>query len=367
MLTTLKAFSADRLIPPQMRTGAAVKRFAVLVGLCFLVHIGLVMVALLGEDYLAKAPIQPQVIPVELIEEQPPEAPQEKAEDKPEEKPEEKPQEQAQEKAPEQPPPPKEEQEPEKAEAPPPPPPEKLEPAMDFARVSEKEIENKTAGGPVIAEREEPAPVAQAEPPKAVEQAKVEQKPLPEPPKAEPPKAEPPKPQPPVAQAPQEPPPSDATPPEPEGLLAGAESPPAPTEQSAEATPESAPAPASTQPENPIGKRFAFFEPVPKMEFDAGVKSSRTPTGTAPANYNSTLYGMIVPLIHFPQGALQIGRRGPAIVGFIVDGHGRLAGISIVRASGVPSIDMAVVLAIRQAAPYPPPPNGQPLGLELHY
>ena len=96
MLTTLKAFSADRLIPPQMRTGAAVKRFAVLVGLCFLVHIGLVMVALLGEDYLAKAPIQPQVIPVELIEEQPPEAPQEKAEDKPEEKPEEKPQEQAQ-------------------------------------------------------------------------------------------------------------------------------------------------------------------------------------------------------------------------------------------------------------------------------
>lgn len=233
---------------------------------------------------------------------------------------------------------------------------------MDFARVSEKEIENKAAGGPVIAEREEPAPVAQAEPPKAVEQAKVEQKPLPEPPKVEPPK-----PQPPVAQAPQEPPPPDASPPEPEGLLAGAESPPAPTEPSAEASPESAPAPASTQPENPIGKRFAFFEPVPKMEFDAGVKSSRTPTGTAPANYNSTLYGMIVPLIHFPQGALQIGRRGPAIVGFIVDGHGRLAGISIVRASGVPSIDMAVVLAIRQAAPYPPPPNGQPLGLELHY
>ena len=351
MLTTLKAIGADRWIPPQMRTGATVKRFAALVGLCLALHIGLVVAAFLVEDYYAVAPVPPQVIPVELIEEQP--------QEKVEEKPEEKPQEQAQEKAPEPPPPAKEQQEPEKAEAPPPP--VNLEPAMDFARVSEKEIENKTAGGPSITEREEPAPVAQAEPPKAVEQPRAEQKPLPEPPKPEPVKPEPP-----VAQAPDKAPP-DALPPEPEGLLAAAEAKPTETPQQAEAAPVEAPAPASTQPENPIAKRFAFFEPVPKMEFDAGVKSSRTPSGTAPANYNSMLYGMIVPLIRFPPGSQQIPRRGPAAVGFIVDARGRLAAITIVKASGVPSIDMAVVAAIRQAAPYPPPPNGMPLGLEMHY
>ncbi len=355
MLTTLKAIKADRLIRPQMRTGAAVKRFAALVGLCMALHVALVMAAFLGEDYLAKAPPPPQVIPVELIEEPPPEQAQEKPEEKAEEKPEEKPQEQAKEQAPEPPPPPpKEEQEPEKAETPPPPPVD-LTPATDFARVSEREIENKTAGGPAIAEREEPAPIAQVAPPQDAEQPKVEPKLLPEPAK----------PAPPVAQALEQAPPPEASPPEPEGLQAGAQAPPAETAQPAEPTPEAAPAPA--QPENPIAKRFAFFEPVPKMEFDAGVKSSRAPPGSGPANYNSTLYGMIVPLIRFPQGAQQVPRRGPAAVGFIVDGRGRLAGISIVKASGVPAIDLAVVVAIRQAAPYPPPPNGQPLGLELHY
>ena len=358
MLTTLKAMRADRWIPPQMRTGAAAKRFVVLLGLCFAVHISLLLAAFLGEDFLAKAPVQPQVIPVELIEEPPPEPTPEPVQEKPEEKPEQ----QAQEKAAEPPPPPpKEQQEPEKAEAPPPPP-DNLEPASDFARVSEREIENKTAGGPAVAEREEPAPIAQAEPPKEVEQPKAEQKPLPEPVQPEPAKAAPP-----VAQAPETAPTPEAQPPEPEGLLAAAEAPPVETSQPAEAAPEPAPAPESTQPENPIAKRFAFFEPVPKMEFDAGVKSSRAPPGTAPANYNSTLYGMIVPLIRFPPGAQNLPRRGPAAVGFIVDARGRLAAISIVKASGVTSIDMAVVAAIRQAAPYPPPPNGQPLGLEMHY
>ena len=334
------------------------KGFARIVGFCLALHAALLAAAFLGEDFLARAPLPPEVIPVELIEEPPQEPVQEKAEDKPEEKPQE--QAKAQEKAHEPPPPPAEQQEPEKAETPPPPPVD-LEPVSDFARVTEKEIENKTAGGPSIAAREEPAPIAQPEPPKQVEQAKAEQKPLPEPPKLEP--AQPPTP---VAQAPDKAPP-DALPPEPEGLRAGAEAPPLETPQPPEAAPEAAPAPESTQPENPIAKRFAFFEPVPKMEFDAGVKSSRSQGGTAPANYNSTLYGMIVPLIRFPPGAQQIPRRGPAAVGFVVDGRGHLAGISIVKASGIPSIDLAVVAAIRQAAPYPPPPNGTPLGLELHY
>ena len=358
MLTSLKAFQADRLIRTHMRTGLRDKRFAVLVSLCFAVHVGLFTAAFLAEDLLVKTPPQPQVIPVELVEEQPPEPLQEPAQEKAEEKPEEKPQEQAQEKAAE-PPPPQEQQEAEKVE-PPPPTDLKLEAATDFARVAERQQEDVTPAGPSTAQREEPAPVAQFTPPQAVEPPKAESRPQPEPVKQEPVKAEPP-----MAQAPDKSPPPDPLPPEPEGLLAGAEAPSAQTTPSAEATPEDAPPP--TEPENPIAKRFAFFEPVPKMDFDVGAKASRAPPGAGPDNYLTTLYGMIVPLIRIPPGAQQIGRRSPASVGFAVDGRGRLLTISIIKASGVPSIDLAVVAAIRQAAPYPPTPNGQPLGLAYHY
>ena len=358
MLTSLKAFQADRLIRTHMRTGLRDKRFAVLVSLCFAVHVGLFTAAFLAEDLLVKTPPQPQVIPVELVEEQPPEPLPEPAQEKAEEKPEEKPQEQAQEKAAE-PPPPQEQQEAEKVE-PPPPTDLKLEAATDFARVAERQQEDVTPAGPSTAQREEPAPVAQFTPPQAVEPPKAESRPQPEPVKQEPVKAEPP-----MAQAPDKSPPPDPLPPEPEGLLAGAEAPPAQPPPSAEAAPEAAPPPA--EPENPIAKKFAFFEPVPKMDFEVGAKASRAPPGAGPDNYLTTLYGMIVPLIRIPPGAQQIARRSPAAIGFAVDGRGRLLTISVIKASGVPSIDLAVVAAIRQAAPYPPTPNGQPLGLAYHY
>jgi len=358
MLTTLKAFKADRLIRTHTGTGVGDKRFAVLVSLCFALHVGLLTVAFMAEDMLVKTPPEPQVIPVELVEEQPPEPLPEPVQEKPEEKPEEKPQELAQEKAAE-PPPPQEQQEVEKVE-PPPPTDLKLDPATDFARVAERQQEDVTSRGPSTAEREEPAPIAQAQPPQPVEQPKAEARPQPEPVKQEPVKPEPP-----MAQAPEKSPPPDPQPPEPEGLLAGAEAPPAQTTETAEAAPEAA-QPAA-EPENPIAKRFAFFEPVPKMEFDVGAKASRAPPGAGPDNYLTTLYGMIVPLIRIPPGAQQIARRSPAAIGFAVDGRGRLLTISVIKASGVPSIDLAVVAAIRQAAPYPPTPNGQPLGLAYHY
>ena len=61
MLTTLKAFKADRLIRTHTGTGVGDKRFAVLVSLCFAVHVGLFTAAFLAEDLLVKTPPQPQV------------------------------------------------------------------------------------------------------------------------------------------------------------------------------------------------------------------------------------------------------------------------------------------------------------------
>ena len=58
--------------------------------------------------------------------------------------------------------------------------------------------------------------------------------------------------------------------------------------------------------------------------------------------------------------------RGGAIV-FTVDESGNLLQRKLVSASGSPSLDMAVMAAILEAAPYPAPPNWQPRSMRLTY
>ena len=73
---------------------------------------------------------------------------------------------------------------------------------------------------------------------------------------------------------------------------------------------------------------------------------------------------MIMPLVRVPPG---IRRPRPIQIDFVVDGRGRLAGAVVARSSGVPSLDVAVLYAIRQAAPFPPTPEGKPVTLTLDY
>jgi TonB family protein len=58
--------------------------------------------------------------------------------------------------------------------------------------------------------------------------------------------------------------------------------------------------------------------------------------------------------------------RGGAIV-FAVDESGNLVQRKVVSPSGSPSLDMAVMTAIAEAAPYPAPPNWQPRAMRLTY
>ncbi len=58
--------------------------------------------------------------------------------------------------------------------------------------------------------------------------------------------------------------------------------------------------------------------------------------------------------------------RGGAIV-FTVDESGNLVQHKLMNSSGSPNLDMAVMNAIVEAAPYPAPPDWQPRSMRLVY
>ena len=306
-------------------------------------------VLLLGSGFilalLQKQPApEPEPIAVELIEEPKPEEAQ--------------PEPPVQEKAPEP------QQEVKQEEAPPPEEKAELPPAVPLDLAPAFDAPKSAQNDEVLTIGDKgPGEMAAISAPDVVQQPTLEKPPL-EPPKALP---EPDPPQEPVkAEAPpapqetaQDAPPVEPLPPTPDGVPALAQ--PAP-----ESTPETQKVEAD-KPEVIDPKRFAFFAPVPKMEFESGPKESKAPAGNANDIYTTRLYGMIVPLVRVPAGLPPISRRRPLQVEFIVDGSGKLVRAVVTRSSGVPSLDIAVLYALRQAAPYPPTPHGKPLPLVLDY
>ncbi len=97
----------------------------------------------------------------------------------------------------------------------------------------------------------------------------------------------------------------------------------------------------------------------------AGLKTQQLEESAGDANrkYTSKLYGLIVPLIRVPQGA----KGKPLKLEFVVDPRGRLVGSIVVKSSDVEAIDNAALVALRRAAPFPPPPSGKAIGLVLDY
>jgi TonB family protein len=81
--------------------------------------------------------------------------------------------------------------------------------------------------------------------------------------------------------------------------------------------------------------------------------------------YFTIVYGMIRAHLRQPRDA-NPPTRGGAIV-FALDESGNLLQRKIVSPSGSPNLDMAVMNAIAEAAPYPAPPGWQPKALRLTY
>ena len=103
---------------------------------------------------------------------------------------------------------------------------------------------------------------------------------------------------------------------------------------------------------------------LPQYHFAHAATESPVVGGNADTRYFTIVYGMIRSHMHEPPAARP--SRGGAIV-FTVDEGGNLVQRRVVTPSGSPNLDMAVMAAIAEAAPYPAPPGWQSRSMRLTY
>ncbi len=260
-----------------------------------------------------KIPTAVQEIPVEVVVEQPPPPPK-----PPEEKPK------------------------------PPPQPDLEKPAYDAPAAPTKEKVN----------RESPDKTTEA---KAAPEAPASPNP------GAPPKAESPAPEPKPAdqEKGQTAPPAHDLTPEREGELPADANPPKPEDNPAQAA---APAAPLTPPNKArVGAPIPTIEELPQYKFARSVEESPVAGGNAKSRYLTIVYGKIKEHLHeSPDLHLDLANRH-GMVDFYVDEGGNLVGRRLVASSGSPNLDIAVMAAIAEAAPYPAPPHWSPISLNYNF
>ena len=96
------------------------------------------------------------------------------------------------------------------------------------------------------------------------------------------------------------------------------------------------------------------------------MKYSPVGGGNAETTYLSTVYGLVTP--HMNLRKVAAGRRHhQGEVVFAIDFGGALVGAKVIKSSGLPDLDAAVLAAVRAAAPFPLPPTGSGLNLVFRY
>lgn len=317
---TFKAETGERLVaPPEPSARARNRQSALVLAACFLIHVVLLAV-LLREDRSAP-PAAPQVaeIPVELVPEIPPV---------------------------------------EKIEPPPAPPPsEKLpkqkvkddeKPAFDAPRAVnkdtiEREAPDKETQAPRVApptKQTAPKP-APAKAPPAAQEAAAEPEPQEAPPKPVDDR--------PDAEA------LDKAEPEPKVK---------PQEKPAAAKTK---APPSKGKAKSVADQLAALSSLPDYRVGSAAKPAPVAGGTANTTYLSILFGLIMRQMHVPPAVRASHVAADGIVAFYVDEMGHLTHQAIYRASGRPDLDAAALAAVRNAAPFPAPPRGDPHAIWFHY
>ena len=87
----------------------------------------------------------------------------------------------------------------------------------------------------------------------------------------------------------------------------------------------------------------------------------------ARSNYFATVFKLIKSRLHAgPELHVDLARKH-GVVDFYVDKDGNLAGHKLISSSGSPDLDLAVMAAIKAAAPYPTPPNSSPIYLSYNF
>lgn len=131
----------------------------------------------------------------------------------------------------------------------------------------------------------------------------------------------------------------------------------------ADAKPSPPPAP-KPPPDAPAGAPLPSEDTLPLYKFAHAATESPVTGGSADTRYFTIVYGMIRSRFRVPHVASPT--HGGAIV-FTVDEAGNLVERRVVSSSGSPTLDMAIMEAIAEAAPYPAPPGWQPRSMRLTY
>ena len=308
----ISADALDHLVQPAAPSAAERRGLAFAVLAAALLHL-LIPLGLLIFYWLSPAPAPPvQEIPVEVVVEPPPPPP----------------------------PPPKPQEQPK-----PPPQPVDERPAYDAPSAATEEKANRespdkktTAPSPKPEPSQNAGAPQQSEQPAAAQEKQAESPPPPET-----------KPSP-EAEQPAAPSPTPA------------EADAAPSAEKVEAKPAPPPAPPAKA---PPGAPLPTADTLPQYQFAHAATAAPIVGGNADSRYFTILYGMIRSHFRRPPN-VTLPTHGGAIV-FTVDESGNLVQRKMVSSSGSPNLDLAVMAAIAEAAPYPAPPDWQPRSMRLTY
>jgi TonB family protein len=93
------------------------------------------------------------------------------------------------------------------------------------------------------------------------------------------------------------------------------------------------------------------------------------PSGAGPGrsdaetNYRGIAAAHLARFKQFPPEARSRGAQGNSVVSFTIDGSGRVTRVSLVRGTGIASLDQESQAMVRRASPFPPPPGGRPVSI----
>jgi protein TonB len=114
------------------------------------------------------------------------------------------------------------------------------------------------------------------------------------------------------------------------------------------------------------GNQFSTFEPVPDAQF-GDAAASPVGGGQAQTTYLTIVYGLIMKHLRMTDEVRAEAERVAGAISFAVDGHGEILQRSVSQPSGLNALDAAALEAVREAAPYPTPPMGLPVGMKFTY
>ncbi|HET9069007.1 MAG TPA: TonB family protein [Amaricoccus sp.] len=99
---------------------------------------------------------------------------------------------------------------------------------------------------------------------------------------------------------------------------------------------------------------------APAKVATAPAAASGASASVSPARWQARLMAHLERRKKYPAGARKRREEGNVLVRFAIDGNGNVLSSGLVRSSGHPELDEAVLALVRRASPVPAPPPGAP-------